>query len=87
MHSRPAYWAWKGGPSLRGEPGTPDFIASYNAAVAARVVPPRGKLLSVLQAYQDSDDFRDLSPRSRIDYVGKIKVIEKAFADFPLSAV
>ena len=25
------YWyAWKGGPSLRGEPGTPEFTASYN---------------------------------------------------------
>ena len=72
------YWAWKGGPSLCGEPGTPEFMASYNAAVAARVVPPRRKLLSVLRAYQDSDDFRDLSPRSRIDYVGKIKIIEQA---------
>ena len=25
------YWAWKGGPPLRGEPGTPEFVASYNA--------------------------------------------------------
>jgi hypothetical protein len=31
------YWyAWKGGPRLRGEPGTPEFIASYNEAVASR---------------------------------------------------
>ena len=28
------YWyAWKGGPSLSGEPGTPEFVASYNEAV------------------------------------------------------
>ena len=81
------YWAWKGGPPLRGEPGSPEFIASYNEAAAKKVTPPRGKFLSVLQAYQDSDDFRDLSPRSRIDYVGKIKVIERTFADFPLSAL
>ena len=27
------YWyAWKGGPSLRGDPGTPEFMASYNEA-------------------------------------------------------
>ena len=38
------YWyAWKGGPSLRGKPGTPEFIASYNEAVARKVAPPRGK--------------------------------------------
>ena len=28
------YRAWKGGPPLHGEPGTPEFVASYNAAVA-----------------------------------------------------
>jgi hypothetical protein len=41
------YWyAWKGGPPLRGEPGTPEFIASYNEAVAAKIAQPRGTLLS-----------------------------------------
>jgi len=86
--TRRTYWyAWKGGPPLRGEPGTPEFIASYNEAVARKVVPPRGTLLSVLQAYQLSDDFLGLAPRSRSDYVGKIKLIEKAFGDFPLAAL
>ena len=84
---RTCYWAWKGGPPLRGEPGTPEFIASYNEAVARRVMPPRGTLLSVLQGYQASDDFLKLAARSRADYVGKIKVIEKTFGDFPLSAL
>ena len=80
-------YAWKGGPPLRGEPGTPEFIASYNEAVARKVVPPRGTLLSVLQGYQASDNFTGLAPRSRSDYVGKIKLIEKEFGDFPLSAL
>jgi len=84
---RTYYWAWKGGPPLRGEPGTPESIASYNEAVARRVMPPRGTLLSVLQGYQASDDFLKLAARSRADYVGKIKVIEKTFGDFPLSAL
>jgi hypothetical protein len=81
------YYAWKGGPPLRGEPGTPEFIASYNEAVAKKIAPPRGILLGVLRAYQASADFRDLAPRSRSDYIGKIKLIEKAFGDFPLSAM
>lgn len=81
------YWAWKGGPPLRGEPGTPEFIASYNEAAARKVTPPRGQLLSVLQAYQASDDFLSLAPRSRADYVGKIKLIEKTFGDLPLSGL
>jgi integrase len=84
---RTYYWAWKGGPALRGEPGTPEFIASYNEAVARKVVPPRGKLFSVLQAYQASDEFLDREPRTRSDYIGKIKIIEKEFGDFPLAAL
>jgi hypothetical protein len=41
--TRRTYWyAWKGGPPLRGEPGSPEFIASYNAAVAAKVMGQSG---------------------------------------------
>ncbi len=84
---RTYYWAWKGGPALRGEPGTPEFVASYNEAVARKVAPPRGKMLSVLQAYQASDEFLSREPRTRSDYIGKIKIIEKTFGDFPLAAL
>jgi integrase len=84
---RTYYYAWKGGPPLQGEPGTPEFVASYNAAVARKVVPPKGTLLSVLLAYQNSDEFRERAPRTRSDYVGKIKLIEKTFGDFPLAAL
>ena len=52
------YWyTWKGGPPLRGEPGTPEFMTSYNDAVAAKAVMPSGTLLALLFQYQDSDDF------------------------------
>jgi integrase len=81
------YYAWKGGPALRGEPGTPEFVASYNAAVARKVMPPQGVILSILQGYQASDEYRQLADRTRSDYVGKIKLIETEFADFPLSAL
>jgi integrase len=84
---RTYYYAWKGGPPLRGEFGSPEFHASYNEAVAKRVAPPTGKLLSVLRAYQDSDDFKSLAERSRTDYTRMIKIIDREFADFPLSAM
>jgi integrase len=82
------YWyAWKGGPPLRGEPGTAEFVASYNEAAARKVVPPSGVILSILQGFQASEDFRGLADRTRLDYVRHIKAIEKAFGDFPLSAL
>jgi integrase len=83
------YWyAWKGGPRLQGEPGTPDFIASYNEAVAQKIKPPAGRLCSLLQAYQASEDFRQLAPRTQDDYKRIIqKEIEPEFIDFPLSGL
>jgi hypothetical protein len=49
------YWyAWKGGPALRGEPGSPEFIASYNEAVATKVAGLQGVLQSVIQAFLSS---------------------------------
>jgi integrase len=56
-------------------------------AVARKVTLPRGKLLSVLQAYQDSGDSRGLAANTRRSYIALIKRIEKAFGDFPLAAV
>src|SRR6516165_4431629 len=86
--TRRTYWyPWKGGPPLRGEPGTPEFIASYNEAVARKVVPPRGTLLSVMHAYQASGEFLGLAEVTRKGYVWHIKRIEKEFGDFPLAAL
>ena len=82
------YWyAWKGGPPLRGQPGTPEFVASYNEAVASKVATPQGMILSILQGYQASEDFRCLAESTRRSYVPLIKRIEKEFGDFPLSAL
>lgn len=70
------YWyAWKGGPRLNGEPGTPEFIASYHEAVASKVQPKAGVLLSIMQGYQLSDAFLGRELRTRADYVKHIKAI------------
>jgi integrase len=81
------WWAWKGGPPLRGEAGTPEFMASYNAAVTAKMAQPSGTLLALLMQYQDSDEFRSLADSTRRSYVPLIMRIEKSFGDFPLSGL
>ena len=82
------FYAWKGGPPLRGKPGTPEFVASYNEAVARKVTPPTGTLFSVLRKYQETEHFRSvLADSTRRGYVALIARIEKAFGDFPLSAL
>jgi integrase len=81
------YYAWKGGPALHGKPGSPEFTASYNAAVAKKTTPAAGTLISILNGYQESDDFLQLADRTRADYVKQIRIIETKFHDFPLSAM
>src|SRR6478752_873667 len=82
------YWyAWRGGPRLQGEPGSPKFVASYNAAVAAKITVPKETLQAVLQEYQASSAFTDLRPITRKDYARQITKIEKEFGDFPLTAL
>jgi integrase len=82
------YWyAWRGGPRLVGELGTPEFIASYNAAIATKTPAPEGRLLGLSQAYQRSQDFLSLRERTRADYLVQIKKIEQRFGDAPLKAL
>ena len=59
------YWAWKGGPSLPGKPGSPEFIAAYNAAITRKVAPAAGVLLSLLNRFQESGDSCTTFPSER----------------------
>jgi integrase len=85
--SKTYYWAWKGGPPLPGKPGSAEFMAAYNAAVAQKVAAPTGQLLSLLQAYQASGEFTGLADRTRSDYAKLVTIIEKEFGTFPLVAL
>ena len=60
--TRRTYWyAWKGGPPLRGKPGTPEFIASYNEAVAKKMAPPTSVLLALLFRFRKAPSFNSES--------------------------
>ncbi len=85
---RVEYWyAWRGGPRLKGKPGTPDFVASYNAAIATRKAPLDGCLISVISVYRSSDEFRRLAPRTQTDYAKHLAAIETKWGDMPIAAL
>lgn len=79
------YYAWKGGPKLIGEPGSPEFVASYNEAVAAKSRAPTTVIASLFHDYQRSSEFADLAERTQKDYIRQIKRIEAEFADLPIA--
>ena len=56
------YWyAWRGGPRLRGEPGSPEFMASYNEALESRRLPEPGRFRSLVTLYRASADYQKLA--------------------------
>lgn len=84
------YYAYKGGPRLPDEYGSPEFIAAFVASNEERCQNRPANavvLLSLLNDYQGSTDFKGKAERTRKDYVNQIKKIEKEFADFPLAAM
>lgn len=81
------FYAWRGGPRLVGEPGSPEFVASYYAAVQSRREPDRSTFQSVIAGYKASQDFLGLSARSRADYLQQISRIEEKFGTLPLAAL
>jgi integrase len=86
--TRKIYWyAWKNGPRLAGEYGSPEFINSYNAAIATKVTTPEGRLFALIQSYQKTENFRGLRERTRADYIKHIAKIEQKFGDMPIKAL
>jgi integrase len=59
------YYAWRGGPRLKGEPGAPEFIASYNEAVAGRQAPDSDRFRSLVTAYKASPDYKRLADTTK----------------------
>ena len=83
---RTYYWAWKGGPPLRGEPGTPEFIASYNEAVAQQDAASRQAALACCELIRRAT-ISSVSRHARARLRRQDQIIEKDFGDFPLSAM
>ena len=74
---RTDYWAWRGGPPLTGEYGSPEFIASYMEACATKIAPPTGVLQALLFRFQESAEFQHgIEERTCRDYIKQIKRIE-----------
>jgi hypothetical protein len=59
-------YAWCGGaPKLRGEPGSPEFIASLIEAHEWRKAPDTGRFRGVVTAYMASADYKKLADSTR----------------------
>src|ERR1700730_183581 len=83
---RTYYYAWRGGPRLQGEPGTPEFMASYNEAIESRRKAEPGGFRSLVVLYRASSGYAKLAESTRkewspwldriSDYFGDLRIVQ-----------
>ncbi len=81
------YYAFKGGPRLPDEYGSPEFVEAFVAATKNKKPTTAATMQSLLAAFQNSAEFLGLAPRTKDDYIKLIVKIEAEFAGFPLAAM
>lgn len=81
------YYAWRGGPRLKGEPGDAEFIASYQAALDSRFAAPPGTMAALLADYKRSGEFKALADKTRKEYLGYLDMIGERFGAASLDAM
>lgn len=58
-------YAWRGGPRLEGEPGSMEFMASYNRAIESRKALPPESFAWLVARYKESRAHTSLTPKNR----------------------
>jgi integrase len=81
------HYAWRGGPRIKAEPDTPEFLASYIEAHAKRKEPAPGTLLTLVVEFKASAEFQTKSASSKRAYLSYLKLIEADFGDLPIDAL
>ncbi|EOQ41277.1 site-specific integrase [Brucella abortus] len=82
---RTYYYAWRGGPALRGEPGSAEFMASLQEANDSRVIPDASKFRAVITAYKSSHDYQKLADSTKRNWNGWLDRIGKKFGDLSIA--
>lgn len=80
------YWyAWRGGPPLRGAPGSPEFVASYNEAIESRRSPDPGRFRSMVTLYKASPDYQNLARSTLRNWAPWLDRIDEYFGNLRIA--
>lgn len=84
---RTYFYAWRGGPRIDAEPGTPAFIAAFTEAHKTQPRRSSDTLQGLLDAYEDGADFTSLAAKSQKDYRRYLRMIGAEFGTMPIEAI
>lgn len=82
---RTYYYAWRGGPRLRGEPGTPEFVASYNEALEQLRTLDENRFRFIVVDYKGSGEYKKLAESTRKQWSKWLDRIGKYFGDLRIA--
>src|SRR5258706_6680741 len=82
---RTYYYAWRGGPRLRGEPGSPEFMVSYHEAHEDRRTPDPARFRSVVALYKASKDYKKLADSTKRNWAPWLDRITDYFGDLRIA--
>lgn len=89
--TRKYFYAWRGGPLLKAEDGTPlqigdpALVVAYSKAHDDRKKPSTGDLRSLIAAFKSSTEYTKKADRTRKDYLRYLDMIGEEFGDMPIS--
>ena len=75
------YYAWRGGPRLKGKPGSPEFMASYTEAHADLRTADDSRVRGLVTAYKMSATYERLAPSTKRAWAGWLDRIVHHFGD------
>jgi hypothetical protein len=82
---RTYYYAWRGGPRLRGEPGSPEFLVSYYEAIENHRMPDVGRFRSLVVLYKASGDYAKLAETTRKNWSPWLDRIAEYFGELRIA--
>src|SRR5258708_20873307 len=77
------YYAWRGGPQIKGRPGTPEFVREFHEAHASVRQPRAGTFMTIISRYKAAPEFTRRAQSTRRAYLTYIKLIEDEFCHLP----
>jgi integrase len=81
------YYAWRGGPRIDADPGTPEFFRLYNEAVSAKTQKREGMLRSLIDYFKDQVEYTSLSDKSKRAYDQYLALLDAKFGTMPIGAL
>lgn len=78
------HYAWRGGPAVKGELGTPAFVASYNEAIASRIAPDGKRFRSAVVLYKASEAYQALAASTQRNWAPWLDRISDHFGELSI---